>query len=90
MMSSGVNFNHYRAAVARVFTDPMITGKVGHADLARLRRKAESHLRTYLACQAVRARAYVRAMRETTEAIVLLPSQAPRTLARAFGALAGL
>ena len=90
MMSGGVNFNHYRAAVERVFTDPVITDKVGHADLVRLRRKAEQHLRTYLACQAVRARAYSRAMKETTEAIALLPSRTPRTLARALGALAGL
>ena len=90
MMSDGVNFNHYRAAVERVFTDPMITDKVGHADLVRLRRKAEQHLRTYLACQAVRARAFGRAVKETTEAIALLPSRTPRTLARALGALAGL
>jgi glycosyltransferase involved in cell wall biosynthesis len=90
MMSGGVNFDHYRAAVERVFTDPMITDKVGHADLVRLRRKAEQHLRTYLACQAVRARAFGRAMKETTEAIALLPSRTPRTLARALGALAGL
>ena len=90
MMSGGVNFNHYRAAVERVFTDPMITGKVSHADLVRLRRKAESHLRTYLACQAVRARAFGRAVKETTEAIALLPSRTPRALAHALGALAGL
>jgi hypothetical protein len=55
-----------------------------------LRRKAEAHLRTYLACQAVRARAFGRAVKETTEAIALLPSRTPRTLARALGALAGL
>ncbi len=90
MMSGGVNFNHYRAAVERIFTDPAITGKIGDADLVRLRRKAEQHLRTYLACQAVRARAYGRAMKETTRAIALLPSRTPRTLARALGALAGL
>ena len=89
MMSGGVNFNHYRAAVGRIFTDPIITSKVSDADLARLRRKAEQHLRTYLACQAVRARAYGRAVKETTEAIALLPSRTPRTLARALGALAG-
>ena len=90
MMNGGVNYNHYRAAVECIFTDPMITGKVGDAELVRLRRKAEQHLRTYLACQAVRARAYSRAMIETTEAIALLPSRTPRTLARALGALAGL
>jgi glycosyltransferase involved in cell wall biosynthesis len=90
MMSGGVNFNHYRAAVERVFTDPMITGKVSHADLVRLRRKAEQHLRTYLACQAVRAHAFGRAMKETIKAIALLPLRTPRTLVRALGALAGL
>jgi glycosyltransferase involved in cell wall biosynthesis len=90
MMSGGVNFNHHRAAVERVFTDPMITGKVSHADLVRLRRKAEQHLRTYLACQAVRAHAFGRAMKETIKAIALLPLRTPRTLARALGALAGL
>jgi glycosyltransferase involved in cell wall biosynthesis len=90
MMSGRVNFGHYRAAVERVFTDPMIIGKVGGADVVRLRRKAEAHLRTYVACQAIRARAYGRAMKETAGVIALLPSQAPRTLAHALGALAGL
>jgi glycosyltransferase involved in cell wall biosynthesis len=90
MMSGGVNFNHYRAAVERVFTDPMITSQVGQADLVRLRRKAEQHLRTYLACQAVRAHAFGRAVKETIEAVVVLPSRTPRTLVRALGALAGL
>ena len=90
MMSGFVNFDHYRAAVERVFTDPMIIGKVASHDVARLRRKAEAHLKTYLACQAIRVRAYGRAMKETAEVIALLPSQTPRMLARALGALAGL
>jgi glycosyltransferase involved in cell wall biosynthesis len=90
MMSGGVNFNHYRAAVERVFTDPMIVSKVSNAEIVRLRGKAEAHLRTYLACQAIRAGDYGRAMNEITEAIGLLPSQAPKTLAYTFGALAGL
>jgi GT2 family glycosyltransferase len=90
MMSGRVNFSHYRAAVERVFTDPMIVSKVSRADVVRSRRKAEAHLRTYLACQAIRARAYGRAMKETAEVIARFPSQTPKTLARAFGALAGL
>ena len=90
MMSGTVNFGHYRAAVERVFADPMIVSSVDHADAARLRRKAEAHLKTYLACQAIRARAYGRAVKETAGVIALLPSQAPKTLAHALGALAGL
>lgn len=90
MMSGAVNFSHYRAAVERVFTDPMIVSRLGSAELVRLRRKAEAHLKTYLACQAIRAHAYVRAMKETAEVIALLPSQTPKTLAHALGALAGL
>jgi glycosyltransferase involved in cell wall biosynthesis len=89
MMSGGVNFNHYRAAVERVFTDPLIVSNVSHAEIVRLRRKAEAHLRTYLGCQAIRAGTYGRAIKEITEAIGLLPSQAPKTLAHTFGALAG-
>ena len=89
-MSGTVNFGHYRAAVERVFADPMIVSSVDHADAARLRRKAEAHLKTYLACQAIRARAYGRAVKETAGVIALLPSQAPKTLAHALGALAGL
>jgi glycosyltransferase involved in cell wall biosynthesis len=90
MMSGRINFDHYRAAVERVFTDPMIIGKVAGHDVARLRRKAEAHLRTYLACQAIRVRAYGRAIKETAVVIALLPSQTPKTLAHALGALAGL
>jgi hypothetical protein len=67
----------------------MIVGKVDQGEAIRLRRKAEAHLKTYLACQAIRARAYGRALKETTEVIALLPSQAPKTLAHALGALAG-
>jgi hypothetical protein len=47
-------------------------------------------LKTYLACQAIRVRAYGRAIKETAEVIALLPSQTPKMLARALGALAGL
>jgi len=90
MMNGRVNYTHYRAAVERVFTDAMIVGKISGADLVPLRRKAEAHLRTYLACQAIRARAYGRAVKETAEVIALLPSQAPKTLAHTLGALAGL
>ena len=90
MMGRGVNYNHYRAAVERVFTDATIVGKVGGADIARLRRAAEAHLRTYLACQAIRAHAYGRALKETLKVIAFLPSQAPKTLAYTLGALVGL
>jgi glycosyltransferase involved in cell wall biosynthesis len=90
MTSGSVNFNHYRAAVERVFSDPMIIGKLASRDVARLRRKAEAHLKTYLACQAIRVRAYGRAIKQTAEVIALLPSQAAKTLAYALGALAGL
>lgn len=90
MMSGRLNFSHYRAAVERVFTDPMIANKVDRRDALLLRRKAEAHLKTYLACQAIRARAYGRAVMEAAEVIALLPSQAPKTLAHALGALAGL
>jgi hypothetical protein len=90
MMSGRLNFGHYRAAFERVFTDPMIVGKVDQGEAVQLRRKAEAHLKTYLACQAIRARAYGRAVKETAEVIALLPSQAPKTLAHALGALAGL
>lgn len=90
MMSGAVNFSHYRAAVERVFTDPAIVSRIGGAELVRLRRKAEAHLKTYLACQAIRAHAYIRAMKATAEVIALLPSQTPKTLAHALAALAGL
>jgi glycosyltransferase involved in cell wall biosynthesis len=90
MMSRRLDFADYQAAVERIFTDPMIVGRVSRADVVRLRRSAQVHLKTYLACQAIRARAYGRAMKEAAEAIALLPSQMPRTLAHALGALAGL
>lgn len=90
MMSKVVNFSHYRAALERVFTDPMITNKIGNTDAAQLRRKAEAHLRTYLACQAIRARSYSRAVKQMFEVIALVPSQTPKTLAHTLGALAGL
>jgi glycosyltransferase involved in cell wall biosynthesis len=89
MLSGRVNFGHYRAAVERVFSDPMIIGEVESHDVARLRRRAEVHLKTYLACQAIRVRAYGRAIKGMAAVMALLPSQAPKTLAHALGALAG-
>jgi glycosyltransferase involved in cell wall biosynthesis len=89
MLSGRVNFGHYRAAVERVFSDPTIIGEVDSRDVARLRRRAEVHLKTYLVCQAIRVRAYGRAIKETAAVIALLPSRAPKTLAHALGALAG-
>jgi len=90
MMSGRVNFGHYRAALERVFMDPTVVSKVNGTELVRLHQKAEAHLRTYLACQAIRARAYGRAMKQTAKVIALVPSQTPKTLVHAFGALAGL
>jgi glycosyltransferase involved in cell wall biosynthesis len=89
MMSGQVGFSDYRAALERVFADPLIASRVGGTDVAPLQRKAEAHLRTYLACQSIRARAYGRAVKQTAGAIALLPSQTPKTLAHALGALAG-
>ena len=89
MMSRRLGCLDYREAVDRIFTDPMIVGKFSPPDLVRLQRKAEAHLKTYLACQAIRSRAYGRAIRETAQVIAFLPSQTPKTLAHAFGALAG-
>jgi glycosyltransferase involved in cell wall biosynthesis len=90
MMSGRINFSHCRAALERVFTDPRIVSQVGRADLVGLRRRAEAHLKTYLACQAIRAHAYGRAMKETIQVIARFPSQTPKTLAHALSALAGL
>lgn len=90
MMSGRINFSHCRAALERVFTDSRIVSQVGRADIVGLRRRAEAHLKTYLACQAIRANAYGQAIRETAQVIALFPSQTPKTLARALSALAGL
>jgi glycosyltransferase involved in cell wall biosynthesis len=90
MMSGRISFSHCRAALERVFTDPRIVSQIGRADIVGLRRRAEAHLKTYLACQAIRARAYGQAMRETAQVIALFPSQTPKTLAHALSALAGL
>jgi glycosyltransferase involved in cell wall biosynthesis len=90
MMSGRINFGHCRAALERVFTDSRIVSQVGRADIVGLRRRAEAHLKTYLACQAIRANAYGQAIRQTAQVIALFPSQTPKTLARALSALAGL
>jgi glycosyltransferase involved in cell wall biosynthesis len=90
MMSGRINFSHCGAALERVFTDPRIVSRVGRADIVWLRRRAEAHLKTYLACQAIRAHAYGRAIRETAQVIADFPSQTPKTLAHALSALAGL
>jgi glycosyltransferase involved in cell wall biosynthesis len=90
MMQGGVNYAHYRAALDRVFADPLIAHRIKATDAIQLRRKAEAHLRTYIACQAIRTRAYGRAIQETAKIAALLPLQMPKALAHTFGALVGL
>jgi len=90
MMRHGIGYHHYRAALERVFADPIVTSQIGIGDAIRLRRKAEAHLRIYVACQAIRARAYGRGIKETAQIIALRPSRTPAALAHAFGALVGL
>ena len=58
--------------------------------IGRLAREAQAHLRAYLACQAVRARAYWRAVPETAGALCSAPRRAPRTMMHILGAAAGL
>ena len=89
MMSRRLGSVACRAVIERIFTEPMIVGKFSRPDIRRLQQKAEAHLMTYSACQAIRSRAYGRAIRETAQVIAFLPSQTPKTLMHALGALAG-
>ncbi len=90
MMSRSVDFSEYRPALERVFSDPLVMSKVNAMDTARLRREAEAHLRTYLACQAIRAHTYLRAIHLATRAVAALPSRAPKTMLHLLGAMAAL
>jgi glycosyltransferase involved in cell wall biosynthesis len=90
MMSGRLDFDDYREAFERIFTDPQIVGKVDRADLAEVGKCAEAHLKTYLACQAIRGGAYGRAVMGAAGVMVALPLRIPKTLAHTLGALAGL
>jgi len=90
MMSGSVGFVPYQAALDRVFADPDIRRKLPPGDIARLAADAGAHLRAYLACQAVRSHAYLRALPQTANALRSSPKRAPRTMIHILGAVAGL
>lgn len=90
MMDSSIDYRRYETALERVFVDPLICGRFDSRRLARLRRRSEAHLRTYLACQTFRSGAYLRAIRQARRAIMALPSHAPKVVLRLVGAAAGI
>jgi glycosyltransferase involved in cell wall biosynthesis len=89
MMRASDGFAHYQRALERVFNDPLIVERVPANQAARLASNAEAHLRTYLACQAVRSHAYWRALPQTAGAIRSAPRRAPKTMMHILGAAAG-
>jgi len=90
MMNSAINADSYLLAVDRVFSDPQMTERFSTERKAELRRISEAHMRTYLACQWLRAGAYMRAIKEALRAVLFLPSAAPRVFVRLIGTAAGL
>ena len=88
-MRNAVGFAPYQAALDRVFADPAISRRFGAQSLARLKADAGAHLRAYLACQAVRSRAYLHAFPEMARAIRSSPQRTPRTMMHILGAVAG-
>jgi glycosyltransferase involved in cell wall biosynthesis len=90
MMRNAVGFAPYQAALDRVFADPAVSRRLGARNRARLKADAVAHLRAYLACQAVRSHAYLRALPEMARAIRSSPQRTPRTMMHILGAVAGL
>jgi glycosyltransferase involved in cell wall biosynthesis len=90
MMRDTVGFAPYQAALDRVFADPAVNRRLSAQNLARLKADAGAHLSAYLACQAVRSHAYLRALPELARAIRSSPQRTPRTMAHLLGAVAGL
>ena len=78
----------FRPALDAVFSDPTL--RRISADPAADRTAAEWHMRNYLATQALRARQYGAAARMLFGSLRGRPAKAPRALASALAALAGL
>jgi glycosyltransferase involved in cell wall biosynthesis len=89
MMGGSLGFAHYKSALDRVFSDPLIVKRMRADQAARLASYAEAHLRAYLACQSVRSRAYWRALPQTAGALRSAPRRAPNTMMHILGAAAG-
>jgi len=89
MMRGSIGFAQYQSALERVFGDPCILKRIRPEEAARLASNAEAHLRTYLACQAVRSHAYWRALPQTAGALRSAPRRAPKTMMHILGAAAG-
>lgn len=88
-MRRAVNFELYRGAFLRVFSDPDILGRLEPGEVRGLQAKAEAHLRMFLACQAVRSHAYSRVLPEATRALLSAPRRAPRNVMRIVAAAVG-
>jgi glycosyltransferase involved in cell wall biosynthesis len=89
MMGASIGFAQYQSALDRVFADADIAKRMPAEQAARLASNAKAHLYAYLACQAVRSRAYGRALPQTVSALRSAPRRAPKTMMHILGAAAG-
>jgi hypothetical protein len=77
-------------AIAAVFSDERIVGRLSPERRAALREAAEASMMTYVATEAIRLRAYRTAARSTVRAMAQRPAGAPKVLAKVLGTFAGL
>lgn len=90
MMHGALTLQIFDPALRAVFEDPLLNSKIPAERLARLRRHAETHLRTYLVAQSLRSGRYAIAAARLASALWRDPVRAPRTLLASAAALAGI
>jgi glycosyltransferase involved in cell wall biosynthesis len=76
------SYGDYVPALERIWSDPLITRSLAHAERADLRAAAETHLMTYSAGLDVRNHNYWRAARTAGKAMLRTPRRAPGVVAR--------
>ncbi|RUT34595.1 glycosyltransferase [Arsenicitalea aurantiaca] len=89
-MQKAMALSDFAPALEAIHADPLLMERFDSDTRAALRRDAEAQLRTYIACQAVRARRPADALRLLSEAIGAHPRRAPRILAVSAAAAFGL
>jgi glycosyltransferase involved in cell wall biosynthesis len=89
-MAAARDMDAFEPVLGAIFDHPAIVSRLAPEQRDRLRRSAETHLLTNLACLAVRGGRRREAARQTGRAIVRNPRRAPFVLSRTVAAALGL
>jgi glycosyltransferase involved in cell wall biosynthesis len=89
-MKIQLSLETFRPALEAIFGDPLLMGGIDQRTQRQLRKKAETFLRTYMACQKLRSGRFLETLGMVAETVMRHPRQTPYVLSRTAAAAIGL